>query len=1049
MLALITFSIFATVYAQAPLPLQQSSSYKVATSGAGALLSSFNGTGRYEGLIVHEIGFRGVSDNAKVLQKLRGLVAQEIGRPLDKQKIRESILSLYATGRFANIRVEAEPTLQNELTLTFIGKENFFVGPVSVVGAPKHPTANQLVNASKLELGELFTTDKLNRAMTSMKSVLNEGGFYKADIAHEENYDTNAQLVSIFFRIIPGLPARVGAVTVEGDSGYAVETVERIAHLQSGDTVTSDRATRALQRLRKNYQKQKRLEAQVAIVSRKYHAEDNKLDYALRIDRGPQVDIRVDGVKIRMGLLKKYVPVFEENAVDDDLLNEGRRNLRDYFQTQGYFDVKVSYSKEYDQAAGRLNVLYIVNRGDSHNLAAVKIHGNKYFSADLIRERMGVHAASGFLTHGIFSQSQLATDVQSIANLYTANGFLNVKVSSDVINKANAGKGDIMVVINVEEGPQTRVASLNIVGNKAITDQQIRDHVQALEQQPFSQNKLADDRDAIVNFYYNTGFPDIQFESAATPDPGNPQLMNVVYTISEGRQIFVNRVLLLGLHYTRPYVVNRELAVAAGDPMSQLGLLDSQRNLYDLGLFNEVNAAVQNPDGDAQYKDVLFELHEAKRWTFNYGFGFEVQTGSQSLNAGQINTAPAPGINVPPNTTPPQGNINTASPQGSTGISPRVSFDVTRLNFRGRDHTLLFKTNLSNLSRRALMSYDAPHWLDNKNLRLTFTAFAENSRDVRTFAAERIEGSVQAEQVASKVTRLLYRFQYRLVKVDQNTLVISPELVPLLSKPVRVGMPSFTYIRDKRDDPLDTHKGNYTTFDTGVAANVFGSAADFGRFLVQNSTYTPIKRRFVLARLTRIGVQESFGKGDAAVVPLPERFYAGGSQSHRGFALNQAGPRDLFTGFPVGGNAVFINQIELRMPPFPMPFVNDNVSFVLFHDSGNVFSSGQEMVNSLFRWKQPHREACSSESTRLQCGFSYMSQAIGLGARYKTPVGPLRVDVSYNPNPPSFPYYVQCPSVAPTGKNPGPCATLPPSALIFQSGTLRHFNFSFSIGQSF
>jgi outer membrane protein assembly factor BamA len=196
-------------------------------------------------------------------------------------------------------------------------------------------------------------------------------------------------------------------------------------------------------------------------------------------------------------------------------------------------------------------------------------------------------------------------------------------------------------------------------------------------------------------------------------------------------------------------------------------------------------------------------------------------------------------------------------------------------------------------------------------------------------------------------------------------------------------------------------------------------------------------------------VAEPFGTGQEAIVPLPERFFAGGTQSHRGFALNQAGPRDLFTGFPLGGNAVLVNQVELRMPPLALPFAGDNLNFVLFHDFGNVFESGQDMVKSLFRWYQPRREACSSEVNHLQCDFNYISHAAGIGARYRTPIGPVRIDASYNFNPPAFPFYVQCPSTPPTGSNAGPCATLPPSALIFQSGTLRHFNFFFSIGQTF
>ncbi len=157
--------------------------------------------------------------------------------------------------------------------------------------------------------------------------------------------------MTISFHVDPMPAARVGTITVEGDSGYTPVQVGQIAHLNPGDVVSSERVTRALQRLRRSYQKQKRLEAQAAVVSRKYHAENNTLDYLFRITRGPTVEIHVDGVKLRSGLLKKYVPVFEENAVDDDLLNEGRRNLRDYFQTQGYFDVQVNFSKEYDELA--------------------------------------------------------------------------------------------------------------------------------------------------------------------------------------------------------------------------------------------------------------------------------------------------------------------------------------------------------------------------------------------------------------------------------------------------------------------------------------------------------------------------------------------------------------------------------------------------------------------------------------------------------------------------------------------------------------------------
>jgi outer membrane protein assembly factor BamA len=477
----------------------------------------------------------------------------------------------------------------------------------------------------------------------------------------------------------------------------------------------------------------------------------------------------------------------------------------------------------------------------------------------------------------------------------------------------------------------------------------------------------------------------------------------------------VDKVLYSGLHYTKGFVVQREMKIQPNGPLSQQQMLDSQRRLYDLGIFNEVNMAVQNPEGDATHKNVSFQVSEAKRYTFNYGVGLEVQTGQ------------------------PAGTTN---PQGKTGVSPRVSFDITRLNFRGRDHTVTLKTRFGNLEKLGLIGYDAPRWFDFEHVSLNLTAFYEQTNDVRTFTAKRLEGSAEIKQEIDRATTLLYRLIYR--RVSTSSLVIDPNLVPLFSQPVRVGMPDFSYLRDTRDNPIESRKGSFTSFDIGVAAGAFGSEPSFTRLAAQNSTYYQFhKRRWVFARSTRIGIEEPFGSTSAAIaapgpgapppasfIPLPERFLAGGSTTHRGFGINQAGPRDLTTGFPLGGEALFINNLEVRTPPLPFPWVGNNLSAVLFHDMGNVFTTPIEMVHNLFRYTQQDRSACLSPTTTV-CNFDYVSHAVGAGIRYRTPVGPVSLDVGYNLNPPAFPI------TAPTdGTQP-------------RADVLRRFNIFFNIGQTF
>jgi outer membrane protein assembly factor BamA len=348
---------------------------------------------------------------------------------------------------------------------------------------------------------------------------------------------------------------------------------------------------------------------------------------------------------------------------------------------------------------------------------------------------------------------------------------------------------------------------------------------------------------------------------------------------------------------------------------------------------------------------------------------------------------------------------------------------------------------------------------------LSLTGFFDHTLDVATFTSQRLEGSVQAEQIVSRkadgtaVSVMNYRFNYRLVKA--TNVQVNPALIPLLSLPVRVGEPGFSYLRNHRDNDLETTRGSYNTVDGGVAASYFGSQADFSRILFQNATYHAFGKikgkRFVFARSIRVGLENPFANtiitqpgqetpANFTLIPLPERFFMGGGNSHRGFGLNQAGPRDPITGFPTGGSALFLNNLELRLPPPNLPFIHDDLSFAIFHDMGNVFTDGHHMLDSLLRWHQ-NKSLCTQPLNSVfqigangtnasRCNYNYISHAIGIGVRYKTPVGPVRFDFGYNLNPTVFPGVIQ------VKKNP----------VTYQFvGTKQAspFNVYFSIGQTF
>ena len=151
------------------------------------------------------------------------------------------------------------------------------------------------------------------------------------------------QLADIAFRVISGPRARVGTVTVTGDSGMNVEEFRRHAHLRTGAHVDHDTVNRALDGVLREYQHQGRLEAEVKLESASYDRGANAVNFRFSANRGPVVKVDVEGASIDPERIKRLIPIYEEGSVDEDLLNEGNRRLRDYFQRLGYFDAKVDH----------------------------------------------------------------------------------------------------------------------------------------------------------------------------------------------------------------------------------------------------------------------------------------------------------------------------------------------------------------------------------------------------------------------------------------------------------------------------------------------------------------------------------------------------------------------------------------------------------------------------------------------------------------------------------------------------------------------------------
>jgi outer membrane protein assembly factor BamA len=968
------------------------------------------------------------------------------------------------------------------MRLIYVGVPRYFVGRVTIVGVKDERLASLLEYATKLQPGTDFTEAAVPAASEGVRQALESNGYYEPAIAVKTTVDEAGGQVNAEFSVQVGPQARVGKIAVEGnDPGLTAEEVRKKGKMKQGSKVTRETTSNALTRLRAQYEKRDRLEATASLRSETYDKGRRQVDYTFRANQGPLVKVAVEGAKFAKRRMKLLLPIYQEGTIDNDLLNEGTYNIKDYLFQEGYFDATVSVKVVGAETAtivgaatrpgtganaetAQESVVYAVVKGGKHKVASVTIAGNHYFGTDLLKERMRVQKADAYLRTGRYSPALMKADVESILALYRANGFDKATISTSITDSdtAKSGKklkdGEIAVALTISEGPQQKFGKVTLAGVDAGREKAVRALLNAQEGQPYSLITLSGDRDAMYGYYLSHGFEQAKVEVKQQVESADAQKTDVVLHVTEGEQVFVDRVLRSGIVHTRSSVVARETTFHASDPLDESALLDTQRKLYGLALFNEVTTAVQNPDGDAPIKNVLLQLSEARRWNVTYGFGFEAETGTPQ--EGKINCASAITLQIPCD--------QAYSQEGKTGVSPRISLDVSRINLRGTDNSLTLHSSYGLLEEVAILTFLNPHFFGKEKLSDSISGGYSNVQDITTFQASTLQGDYRITQKVKRTDTVIYNFEFRRVAVNPATLQVSANLIPQLSQPVRVGGPGITWFHDRRDPgPLDATKGSYSSVQEFFASSKFGSEANFSRTDLTNSTYYAFGRhKYVLARNTRLGFETTFGAnpnvGNAScdtnyqptdpathlpvgapvnlletnascnAVPLPERLYAGGATSDRGFPINGAGPRDLQTGYPVGGNGVIVNSTELRLPAATLPYLGDSLSFVLFHDMGNVFAHVSDMFPSIAHFHQPNQQSCANVSYAFgTCNFNYFSHAVGVGVRYKTPVGPIRLDFSYNLDPPVYPVIYDF-----NGSLP-------------YEGQASHFNFFFSIGQAF
>jgi outer membrane protein insertion porin family len=911
------------------------------------------------------------------VELFRKLIKQKAGEPFSMSAIRESVVALQETKLFSQIQVSVTPE-QVGLNVLFILQPAYYVGIISFPGATNRFSYTQLLQAVSIPDQTPFANDLLPKGQTALLQFLTAQGYFMASVKPRSEVDDAHWIVNLVFNVDLKKNAKIGAINFEGVS--EAEATEIRAALDSrwarlkrdslkpGQRYSEERISKSVEYIRAHLRGKGRLAPIVRVASTSFHPETNRADLTFQVDPGPLLSVRVSGTHVSGRTIKRLVPIFEENSVDQDLVDEGERNLVSYFQSKGFFGVKID--SHLDRQADKVSVVYRVDRGTRHRVQAIYFQGNHYFDDARLLSSVAVRKAR-FLSRGRFSNSLIRSSEDSLTALYRDEGFANVKVQT----KVDDFEPDVDITFLISEGPQDRVNSIRLTGNRTQPlDVLTSKHPLHLRPgHPYSLRAVQLDRNDILAAYLDRGYLNATFGSSESPENADAHLLNVVYTIDEGPHTFMSDAVLLGVKKTKPDFV-RLIAgpnVAQGKPLSTGQLLSAESDLYALNIFDWASVQPRQPITTQTESEVLEKVHEAKQNSIDYGGGIEVIPRSGNVPVG---TVALPGL-------PPIGVGSKFTTSQKSFFGPRGSFDYARRNLRGRAQTFTVSTVLSRLDQRLAFTYSDPHFHGSSWSSLVSLS-GERTTENPIFAAEVGLASYQLQKAldAKRTKNLILRYEFNRTILTNITI---PDLVLPQDRRVRLSTFSGEYVRDTRDKPLDAHKGIYQIADFGVTPVALGSSADFVRFLGQTAFYIPVRRWLTWANNFRLGFASPFA---GSAVPLSQNFFSGGADSLRGFPINGAGPQRPVTvcsnpadsstctliSVPVGGEALFIFNTEAR---FPIRLIK-NLGGALFYDGGNVYAhiNLPEMVNNY-------------------------TNTIGFGIRYNTPVGPVRIDIGHNLNP--------------------------------------------------
>jgi len=631
----------------------------------------------------------------------------------------------------------------------------------------------------------------------------------------------------------------------------------------------------------------------------------------IRLETGKKLSISFEGnTAMPSKILMKEMPFFEVNEFSDDLVEETTARIIKLYHQYGYPFAQVA--PVISASGNEVSLEFFIFEGQRHFVNSITFEG---ISGNLSIPHESLKDILTLRSGGYYNPDALGADIETLTEFYHALGYLYVEVQEPDMKITDSR---VEIKFYIKEGPQVRLSNISIKNNKHIKEEDILKEIQLKQGSPYNEVDISDARRKILELYNKQGFLDtvvaVEREISGTA-------AYITFDIQEGEVTLFGKAVVIGNEQTKYRVINREFLHKEDNPLNYNLVLQERHRLYRLGLFTDVEAKLS--DKVADKRDVLYRLKEADAGAIEFGFGY-----------GEYERF-------------------------------RGFFDISYKNLWGMNRQASFRTELSTLEKRFILSYYEP-WFMEKNMAFKALLLHEDRKekgidtgDIR-YRIRRDTASAGIEKKLSETLKAEFYYDFSVVK----TMDIKPDIVlskedtgTLIISGLRPGL-----IYDTRDNPFEPKKGLLAGLSFKVASAALLSETDFAKILLYVNKYQSLSRRIVLAVSIRGGAAKGFGS--TRDLPIVERFFLGGRTTVRGYEQDTLGPKGT-DGTPTGGNAFAMGNIEFRTD------VGRGFGVVAFLDGGNV-------------WKKMEN-----------VDITNLKYTTGLGLRYNTPVGPFRLDYGY------------------------------------------------------